>query len=252
MNNHKKHANIRKKKGFTEHTEIGFEALVGLFEQTQTTIQKQATRSLDIALVVRNWLFGWYIVEFENGGVERAELYGKELIKRLSHKLTETLGKGFSKRSLEQYRKFYITYLEIAQALPAQSSIQEKVQQASSVKFLAYLYSPDSLSALTEKLTARFILGWTHYATLLTIENPDERRFYEIEAAENAWGYRELERQIKSALYERLALSRDKEEVKRLTGEGQIIERPTDVIKNPYILEFTAKARKAQSFRFGI
>jgi hypothetical protein len=111
-----------------------FENLIGLFSQTQTAMQIQAARSVDIALVVRNWLFGWYIVEFENGGLGRAELYGKELIKRLSEKLTANLGKGFSKRSLEQYRKFYSVYKEITQALPAQSlDIVEglgKIQQA--------------------------------------------------------------------------------------------------------------------------
>lgn len=88
---------------------MGFDGLIGLFEQTQTALQAQAARSVDIALVVRNWLFGWYIVEFENGGAEHAELYGKKLAKQLSQKRTSKLGKGFSKRSLEQYRKFYMT-----------------------------------------------------------------------------------------------------------------------------------------------
>ena len=107
---------------------MDFGSLVGLFAQTQTALQTQAARSVDVALVVRNWLFGWYIVEFENGGAERAELYGKALIQRLSEKLTERLGRGFSKRSLEQYRKFYLTYKEIAQALPAQSLGPERVR----------------------------------------------------------------------------------------------------------------------------
>lgn len=88
-------------------------------------------------------------------------------------------------------------------------------------------------------MTNRFILGWTHYVTLLTVKNPDERRFYEMEAAENGWGYRELERQINSALYERLVLSRDKDEVKRLSREGQTVETASDIIKSPYIIEFT-------------
>ncbi len=95
------------------------------------------------------------------------------------------------------------------------------------------------MEAVTARLAGRFVLGWTHYVTLLTVKNPEERRFYELESVENRWGYRELERQINSALYERLALSRDKDGVKKLSAKGQIVEKPADVIKNPYILEFT-------------
>ena len=94
---------------------LEFGKLLELFKQTQTSMQIQAARSVDTALVVRNWMFGWYIVEFENGGAERTELYGKKLLKKLSEKLMATLGKGFSKRSLEQYRKFYLSYNEITQ-----------------------------------------------------------------------------------------------------------------------------------------
>lgn len=100
---------------------MNIEKLISLFQNTHSILQQRAARSVDSALVVRNWLFGWYIVEFENGGAERTELYGKELIKKLSEKLTANLGKGFSKRSLEQFRQFYLTYKEITQALPAQS-----------------------------------------------------------------------------------------------------------------------------------
>lgn len=199
--------------------------LLVLFEQTQIAMQNRAVRSVDIALVVRNWLYGWYITEYENGGADRETLYGKELIKRLSMELTSKLGKGFSKRSLEQYRRFYMTYPEIAQALPTQS-----LQNAS---------QSEDFQKMVAEFTERFRLGWTHYVTLLVVKNPDERRFYELEAANNGWGYRELERQIHSALYERLSLSRNKEELKHLSTEGQIIEKPDDLIKNPYILEFT-------------
>jgi len=260
--NHEKHEKTRKKTATTEHTEnteVGFGGLVELFEQTQTVMQSQAAKSVDIALVVRNWLFGWYIVEFENGGAERAELYGKALIKQLAEKLTANLGKGFSKRSLEQYRKFYMTYSEIAQALPAQSSETKKIQQALPVtsseigqslpdQCFQIIGNSDILQAMTAKLSERFVLGWTHYVTLLTVKNSDERQFYELEAAENGWGYRELERQINSALYERLALSQDKNEVKQLSAKGQLIEKPYDVIKSPYILEFTGlEERKSYS-----
>lgn len=220
-----------------------FEKLLTLFQETHRELQKRAVRSVDIALVIRNWLFGWYIVEFEQGGADRAEVYGKRLIERIAAELTARLGRGFSKRSLEQYRRFYDSYREIAQAVPAQSlecSLgRQEIRQAMSGE------SPDSLSdavitlqALSAELASRFTLGWTHYVALLTISNPDERRFYEIEARENSWGVRELERQIASALFERLALSRDKAGIKALSQNGLVIENSSDVVKNPYVLEF--------------
>jgi predicted nuclease of restriction endonuclease-like (RecB) superfamily len=215
---------------------MNIEKLVNLFQDTHNELQSRAARSVDTCLVVRNWLFGWYIVEFENGGAERAELYGKELIKKLSEKLTANLGKGFSKRSLEQFRQFYLTYKEITQALPAQSpNALQKITQALPAELDKL---PKTMPNTIEYLSSRFVLGWTHYVTLMTVKNDEERRFYEIEAAKNGWGYRELERQINSALFERLVLSRDKNGVKELSIKGQIVEKPQDVIKNPFVLEF--------------
>jgi len=220
-----------------------FEHLLTLFQETHRELQKRAARSVDIALVIRNWLFGWYIVEFEQGGADRAELYGKNLINRLSEELKNRGLKGVSSTNLKQCRIFYSSYKEIGQALPDQSLDQstgwQKIRQAMSGA------SPDPLSdaastlqALSAELASRFTLGWTHYVALLTISNPDERRFYEIEARENSWGARELERQIASSLFERLALSRDKAGIKSLSQNGLVIESSSDVVKNPYILEF--------------
>ena len=97
---------------------------------------------------------------------------------------------------------------------------------------------PGRTQVLTASLIDRFTLGWSHYVTLLTISDPEERRFYGIEAVGNDWSVRELERQIASSLYERLALSRDKEEIRRLSREGQVVEKAVDIIKNPLVLEF--------------
>jgi len=256
--NHEKHEKTRKKKAATEHTEnteVGFDGLVGLFEQTQTAMQKQAARSVDIALVVRNWLFGWYIVEFEQKGADRAE-YGKRLLKELASRLSI---KGCSERNLASFRKFHVTYSDILQAVPAKSSQQNHIQQAVPVtssgigqslpdQCFQLIGNSDILQAMTAKLSERFVLGWTHYVTLLTVKNPDERRFYELESVENGWGYRELGRQINAALYERLCLSRDKNNVKQLSTHGQIVEKAAHVIKSPYILEFTGlEERKSYS-----
>ncbi|HOB72659.1 MAG TPA: PDDEXK nuclease domain-containing protein, partial [bacterium] len=126
-----------------------------------------------------------------------------------------------SPTNLRKFREFYQNY-KIQQALPAELD-----------KF------PETMQNTIEYLSSRFVLGWTHYVTLMTVKNDEERRFYEIEATKNGWGYRELERQINSALFERLVLSRDKNGVKELSIKGQIVEKPADIIKNPYILEFT-------------
>jgi predicted nuclease of restriction endonuclease-like (RecB) superfamily len=152
---------------------------------------------------------GEKIVEKEQSGKQNAT-YGTFLIENLAKSLTSEFGKGFSKRNLELIRKFYLTYRNTK--------------------------SPISQS-----------LSWSHYIHLMRIENESEseRQFYQIESSANVWSVRELERQIDSALYERLALSRDKEAVKQLSEKGQIIEKPTDIIKDPFILEFVGLPQKA-------
>ena len=258
--NHEKHEKTRKKKATTEHTEnteVCFDGLVGLFAQTQTAMQTQAARSVDIALVVRNWLFGWYIVEFENGGAERAELYGKKLFKRLSKALNQSGLKGMSETNLRKFREFYQGYAEIQQTLSVTSLSSQKIQQTLPAQsFLTALIS-ETLSRKSDEssflpddfwqtLSAKFSLSWSHYVVLLTIDAVDERRFYELEAIEDAWGIRELKRQINSSLYERLALSRDKAGVKELAQKGQLVAKPSDVLKSPYVLEFLGLQEKPE------
>lgn len=94
------------------------------------------------------------------------------------------------------------------------------------------------LRSASATLIHRLPLGWSHYVTLLSVPNPEARRFYEIEAAENGWSVRELKRQLDSSLYQRLALSRDKHEIRRLAREGQVVEKASDLIKDPVVLEF--------------
>lgn len=220
-----------------------FEQLLTLFQETHRELQNRAARSVDIALVVRNWLFGWYIVEFEQAGADRAELYGKNLINRLSEELKGFGLKGVSPTSLKQCRAFYSAYKEISQAVSAPSSDQnagwQKIRQALSVESnLAVLNNPDILQTLSAELANQFTLGWSHYVTLLTITNVDERRFYELEARVNSWGAREMERQVAASLYERLVLSRDHAGIRVLSQTGLVIEKASDIVKNPYVLEF--------------
>ncbi len=188
MSNHEEHGKTRKEKlttEYTENTEVDFESLVGLFEQTQTAMQSQAARSVDIALVVRNWLFGWYIVEYQQHGTGRAD-YGKGLLKNLSKILGEKLGKGFSVDSIELMRKFYLGYTKIQQTLPVKS-LRLSISETPSRKTGIESHFATSLNEIWQSLSTKFSLSWSHYVVLLTIKLFDERRFYEIEAIENAW-----------------------------------------------------------------
>jgi len=240
------HEKTRKKKATTEHTEnteVGFDGLIGLFEQTQAAMQTQAARSVDIALVVRNWLFGWYIVEFENGGAERKELYGKKLLSNLAKELKSLGYKGLSTTNLKLCRVFYVQYSNIGQTLSDQFFLLLGNSETASRKSEMKSFLPENI---WQTLSAKFSLSWSHYVVLLTIDSADERRFYELEAVENAWGIRELKRQINSSLYERLAFSRDKAGVKELAQKGQLVAKPSDVLKSPYVLEFLGLQERSE------
>jgi len=224
---------------------FGFQQLVVLCRRTHQEMQHRAGRAADTYLVIRNWLFGWYIVEYEQNGADRAE-YGEYVIKRLAQSLGETLGRGFSVRSLEQCRKFYRIRKEIAQTAsapsePAPSLLPkglEPIAQTLSAQSGNAIFTSKSWQTAISRLMEWFSLSWSHYVTLMTIDNTDERRFYEIEAEQNQWSVRELERQMASSLYERLALSRDQEEIRKLAEQGQVVEKAADLIKNPFVLEF--------------
>jgi predicted nuclease of restriction endonuclease-like (RecB) superfamily len=223
-----------------ETQRIGFEKLLALFEHTQATMRNQAARSVDIALVVRNWLFGWYIVEYQQNGEDRAE-YGKRLLKKLSDELTKKLGKGFSIDNLELMRKFYTDYGQNSADFRISETASRKFGPISETLSRKLINLPNSVTAINDiwqSLTEKFSLSWSHYVVLLTIKSLDERHFYEIETNENNWGIRELKRQISSSLYERLALSRDKKKVRELSEKGQVVRDPQDILKSPYILEF--------------
>ena len=145
--------------------------------------------------------------------------------------------KGSSETRLRLYRRFYQKQNEIRPTLSAELTSLASIDETPAIRPPA---SDESipLENTIFLLKDRFSLGWSHYVALLPIDDPDARRFYEIEAVDNSWSVRELERQIASSLYERLALSRDKEEVRRLASEGQVVERASDLIKNPVVLEF--------------
>lgn len=162
--------------------------------------RNQASVAVNAAMVQTYWNIGKHIVEYEQGGNEKAE-YGSEVLRRLSSDLSAAYGKGFSRSNIFYMRKLYLTYATIQ--------------------------------------TVSELLSWSHYIELLKIDDPLERSFYEKEAQAEHWGVRELKRQMKSMLFHRLAFSTDRNEVLKLAQQGQIIERPEDVLKDPYVFEFT-------------
>lgn len=187
--------------------------------------RNKVIRTVNQTMVLTYFEIGRMIIEEEQDGKERAD-YGKSLLKELSKVLTKEFGKGFSVDNLENMRRFYLVYGK-----------SETLSRISSKAI--------SETASRELKQEEFILSWSHYLKLMRIDDENERKFYEIESAKNNWSVRELDRQYDSAIYARLVLSRDKDEVKKLSEKGLVLEKPKDVIKDPYILEFIGLPEKS-------
>lgn len=202
-----------------------FEHISSLIEESRRHIAK----AVNTAMVYTYYGVGQYIVEFEQNGDYRAA-YGKGVLNRLSTKLTGLFGKGWSVDTLENCRKFFQVY--------SISSDDQTKSETLSRKSGNHSHEISETPSRNSDNRLSFTLSWSHYLILMRIDNPDARSFYEIECAQQQWSVRQLSRQVGSSLYERLALSRDKNEVMRLATEGQTIEKPSDIIKNPLTLEF--------------
>jgi len=163
--------------------------------------QSSVVQTINKTMVLTYFEIGRMIVEEEQKGKDRAA-YGQQLINELSNRLSTEFGKGFSPTNIKQMRSFFLIYSK------------------------------------GQTVSDEFNLSWSHYLKLMRIKDENERRFYEIETYKNNWSLRELQRQYDSALYTRLALSRDKKKVIELSEHGLIIEKPKDAIKDPYVLEF--------------
>ena len=192
--------------------------------------RRQVAKAVNTAMVYTYYSVGQYIVEFEQGGKVRAA-YGKEVLKRLSARLTEKYGKGWSEDNLENCRNLFLNY-------SITEPVVRKLNQEINSEPVARKSDQEINSEPVARNTHTFLLPWTHYLILMRVKNLQARKFYEIEAYNQQWSKRQLQRQIASSLYERLALSRDKDEVMRLANEGQVMEKPSDIIKNPLVLEF--------------
>ena len=162
--------------------------------------KENAICAVNTELLEANWQTGKYIVEFEQGGKVRAE-YGKQLLVHLAKDLTLQNGRGFSRSNLSYMRKFYLSF--------------------------------PKCETVSHKLT------WSHYFEILKCDEPLEMQFYLKQCIKEGWKVRELKRQMKSALFQRLALSTDKEGVLALANEGRQVMKPQDIIRDPFVLEFT-------------
>ena len=167
----------------------------------------QALQAVNSEMVRAYWKIGQVIVEEEQRGAERAE-YGARLIQSLAERLSQEFGKGFNERNLRFMREFY-------QAFPNWNAVRSE-------------------------------LSWTHYRIISRIDKPEARSFYLEEAIRSRWSTRELERQVNSLLFERLARSRDKEGVLALANQGAEVHRPADLVRDPYVLEFTGLPERGQ------
>jgi predicted nuclease of restriction endonuclease-like (RecB) superfamily len=178
---------------------INYQSLVNTIAQTFEQGRQLAARAINTNLLQTYWQIGHYIVEYEQKGNDRAT-YGKSLIDNLSRDLSILPGKGFSRSNLIYMRLLYLKY-----------PISEKPSH---------------------------LLSWSHYVELLKIDNDLERSFYEKQTIIENWSIPELKRQKKSSLFLRLASTKDKEGILKLAQNGQIIEQPSDILRDPYVLEF--------------
>lgn len=228
-------------------TDAPEDRLYARIERTIVTARGSVARSVNLAMVHAYWLIGRNIVEVEQAGDPTPE-YGKGITERLSKRLTRRFGRGFGVRTVRRIRQFYLTFPHGSQLLQEASwKIRSAPLTGSDLeRAWMQLQSESSMlenrsAALTDSPTPLLFppeLGWSHYLLLLGVQHAEARAFYEIEAANEGWTTRQLERQINTLLYERLAKSRDKEGVLALAREGQQVTTPGSMLKDPLILEF--------------
>jgi len=208
---------------------IDYAALLEAIAQVHANAQRHAVQAVNLGLTLRNWAIGYYIVEYEMNGSDRAN-YGEKLLPQLAADLRRRVGKGFTQRNLEYVRLFYQRY-PIAKSLISQFGLD--------------LSAPVSVphEPLDWQDDAYFVrlfreLPWTNFIELSRIDDPLKRAFYEVETLKNHWSVRELKRQMGSLLYERVGLSLDKQGVLDLARQGEIVTTPAELVRDPYVFEF--------------
>jgi len=229
-------------------------ALYDRIRQILESARTSVARSVNTTQVISNWLIGREIVEEEQKGKKRAE-YGAALVREIAERLQRDYGTGYSFPNLKFMRQFYLTYPVLLEQRQIDYAVRSQLVTSSeggsgpkSYAVRSFLGSHESKDkseichALSDESWKPGLLhpnlSWTHYRTLLRVDKPEARPFYEIEAIKNNWSAREMERQINSLLYERLALSTDKKGLMRLATKGHVVRKPEDVFKDPVVMEF--------------
>lgn len=205
------------------------ERVVGIIEEARSRV----LRSVNSEMVLSNWHIGREIVEYVQRGEARAE-YGEEVLEGLSKQLQSRVGRGYSTRNLWYFRDFYVTYRDRPASIRAEGFHTRLVQNSESGDPANILH--EARAEFAGGFSNR--LSWSHYRALLKIPDAAARAFYEIEAERENWSVPHLERQIHTALHLRLVKSRNKVGVMELARKGQTVERPSDLIKSPLILDF--------------
>lgn len=222
---------------------INFEKLTQIIEETQNILQKKALSVTNQLLVVRNWLVGFYIVEFEQHGKDYSQ-YGDKVISSLSKYFAKKKIKGFSVTNLKLFRQFYLTYPQFISLISKDLFITEQNLKINNL-VISQPLADQSKKVSKNKNHTEYNknllenLSFSHFTYLIQVEDPIKRAFYEQECIKGNWGKRTLERQIESLLAERLLMSKDKEKMLQLIQDKNKIPTIEETIKDPYILEFT-------------
>ena len=222
-------------------TGMDFKTLLGKLRQTHDLLQQRVVSAINQGLLLRNWLIGFYIVEFEQNGQDYAQ-YGERLLYRLSEELSKGGTIGMSYTNLTLYRKFYQTYPHFANLAKQYTSLSSNLQTlAEDFKTKNQNLQPLAEDLEKWQLPAEQLLRkltFTHFVELLKVDDPVRRLFYEMECIKGDWSRRQLHRQIGSLLYERTGLSRNKESLLAQVKGDHSPMNVADFIREPYVFEF--------------
>ena len=226
---------------------MNFESLVGRINLIQNALQAQAAHAVNLSLTARNWLVGYYIVEFEQHGEDRAK-YGEKLLKQLAKTLNR---RGLGERRLYEYRLTYQVYPQLSEVVAEYvfKNGQDEILRLPTAKLQdADLLTDEKLRLPTAKFTKEewqtpadrlfYRLSATHLVLLANLKDPLKRAFYEQETIRGCWTVTELDRQVSSQYYERMGLSKDKKALQRLTAKTAQQITPREILHNPVTLEF--------------
>ncbi|TDB58541.1 PDDEXK nuclease domain-containing protein [Arundinibacter roseus] len=217
-----------------------FEQLISTLESTHYDLSARASQQVNTALTVRNWLIGYYLVEFEQNGDDRA-MYGQRLMERTAERLSAI--KGMTITNLRNFRQFYLTYGWFMPYVVQEMKLGPIHQTPSGELGTAQNKEDEHLKMSPSRLLNT--LAFSHFIELIRLDSELKRRFYEIETIKNGWSVRELTRATTTLLFERTGLSTDKAAVIGRIAEGQL-GIPSDQMRNPYVLEFLNLTERAE------